>query len=419
MTELGEIPEDWNIKLLEEICEKIFVGIATSTSEYYTQQGIPIIRNQNIKENRLDTNDLLKITNHFSEDNTKKKLKEGDILTVRTGYPGISCVVPKEFENTHSFTTLISRPRNEVVNSDYLCRFINSHLGKKYINKGKAGGAQQNLNVSIFTKIPVVLPMLKEQQKISLIFQTLDLYIGQTDTLIEKTKELKKGLMQKLLTKGIGHTKFKKTEIGEIPKEWKIGKLDLVSELIDGDRSSSYPSLKDIVDDGILFLSTQNIKENELDLSNVKYITNEKFNQLRKGKLKQNDLIITLRGSIGNVARFNSGIYETGFINAQMMIIRCNDSIDSNYLHKYLTSKIVKQQINVIASGSAQPQLTKKELKSLKVILPSFEEQQKIASILLEVDNHIEKYNVKKQRMQDLKKGLMQQLLTGKVRVAY
>ncbi|KJU71826.1 restriction endonuclease subunit S [Clostridium baratii] len=204
---------------------------------------------------------------------------------------------------------------------------------------------------------------------------------------------------------------YKMTELGEIPEEWEVKRLDETSELIDGDRSSKYPGNKDITDEGILFLSTQNIVNSKLVYENCKFITEDKFNELGKGKLEKDDLVITLRGSIGNIAKFKGDKYETGFINAQLMIIRSNN-INSEYLNKYLNSYNSQNQINNISSGSAQPQLTKGDLKTLKIIVPTKEEQEKIASILSTVDEQIDNTEKLIQKNQELKKGLMQQLLT-------
>lgn len=199
-TEIGEIPEEWEVKPLEEICERIFVGIATSTTSSYTDNGVLIIRNQNIHEDYLDTSDLLQITDEFSEKNKNKKLKCGDILTVRTGYPGVSCVVSKEIEGSHTFTTLVSRPLSNIVNSYYLSRYINSETGKRFVTGGKAGGAQQNLNVAIMKKLPLALPQLDEQVMIVNIIDSIDKKASNEKTKLNNLKIFKQGLMQALLT---------------------------------------------------------------------------------------------------------------------------------------------------------------------------------------------------------------------------
>lgn len=199
-TEIGEIPEEWDIKRLEELSDRIFVGIATSTTEHYCETGIPIIRNQNIKENFLDSNDMMFITEHFDMENRNKKLKPGDILTVRTGYPGTSCVVPDSFEGAQTFTTLVTRPKHSIIDAEFLCRYINSHIGKKYVLGGQVGGAQKNLNVSVMAKLPVPVPPMNEQKKIRDILISFENKILYEKHQLKTLENLKKSLMQSLLT---------------------------------------------------------------------------------------------------------------------------------------------------------------------------------------------------------------------------
>ena len=205
---------------------------------------------------------------------------------------------------------------------------------------------------------------------------------------------------------------YKETEIGVIPEDWECSKLSTVSTLIDGDRGKNYPSPNELVDEGILFLSTSNIKDNKFDTTTTKFITKEKFNSLGKGKLEQKDLIITLRGTLGSVMLFESDEFDTAFINAQMMIIRSNCRIDYKYLYHCMISNYIKDQINTNSTGSAQPQLTKKVVSELHVAVPCLEEQQRISEILSTTDNHIEKLDKIIEDYQLLKKGMMKKLLT-------
>lgn len=166
---------------------------------------------------------------------------------------------------------------------------------------------------------------------------------------------------------------------------WPVVKLSDVAELINGDRSSNYPSGEDIVEEGILFLSTKNIVENKIDLSQKSFITKEKFDSLGRGKLLKNDLIITLRGTLGSCCIFNTE-FDTGFINAQMMIIRCKDEVSNRYLHYYLTSLRVNCEFQRANTGSAVPQLTGRQLAELEIPLPPLDEQKRIAAILDKAD---------------------------------
>ena len=198
---VGRVPVGWDLSKCSNLCSRIFVGIASSTTHAYSDQtGVVILRNQNILDNKIDQSDLLYINKEFSEENASKKLKKGDVISARTGYPGISAVISSEFENCHTFTTLISRPNHQTILPEFYCRFLNSSKGKNQINKLQAGGAQQNLNVEMMKEILIPLPPLEEQKKIADILTSIDDSIQQEEKELEQTQNLKKSLMQDLLT---------------------------------------------------------------------------------------------------------------------------------------------------------------------------------------------------------------------------
>lgn len=199
-SELGEIPVGWEVKALEALADSITVGIATSTTEHYVEDGVPLIRNQNIKEDFLDMSDLLKISEAFDRKNKSKRVQEGDVLTVRTGYPGVSCVVPEGLGYLQTFTTLITRPNQKLISPHYVSRYFNSPQGKGLMLHQAAGGAQQNINAGNLKKLLVPVPSLAEQRKIAEILAAAD---AKGRSLASKKGEyqtLKRGLMQKLLT---------------------------------------------------------------------------------------------------------------------------------------------------------------------------------------------------------------------------
>lgn len=201
-TEVGEIPLGWNLHKLEELCDDIFVGIASSTTEHYcSNDGVPLIRSMNIKTNYLDMDDTIFITSDFSKLNKNKKLREDDVITVRTGANiGMTCVVPKEYENAQTFTTLVSRPDVRVLISSYLAHLMNSDLGKSQIATHMVGGAQPNLNVSALKKFLIPLPPIKEQERIVNILVSVESKKMQEQRTLSKLQNMKDGLLQVLLT---------------------------------------------------------------------------------------------------------------------------------------------------------------------------------------------------------------------------
>lgn len=199
-SELGEIPAGWKVSRLDAVAEAITVGIATSTTEHYVEDGVPLIRNQNIREDFLDMTNLLKISPFFDEKNKNKRVVAGDILTVRTGYPGVSCVVPEGLGRVQTFTTLITRLKKNKLNPNFASRYFNSDQGKALMLHQAAGGAQQNINAGNLKKLLVPLPPLAEQEKISLVIEGVELKIRCLQDKHIKYSSLKSGLMQKLLT---------------------------------------------------------------------------------------------------------------------------------------------------------------------------------------------------------------------------
>lgn len=164
-------------------------------------------------------------------------------------------------------------------------------------------------------------------------------------------------------------------------------------EIIDGDRGKNYPKQNEFSDSGYcLFLNAANVTKNGFDFSKCQFITEQKDNTLRKGKLQSDDVVLTTRGTIGNSAYFNSSIpYEHMRINSGMVILRCNSqNILPAYLYHFLQSRQFHDQVNSLRSGVAQPQLPIRDMKRIKMPLPALSIQCSIASILSTYEDLIE-----------------------------
>ena len=152
--------------------------------------------------------------------------------------------------------------------------------------------------------------------------------------------------------------------------------------IIDGDRSGRYPKRSEFREKGVLFLNTTNIVQNRLDLTEANFVSPEKFDQIKKGRLQRFDIVITTRGSIGKVALFDYDPPE-GLINAQMLILRADgEVIDQKFLFYYICSDNFQTKLKNFASGSAQPQIPIIDLKEIEIAFPPLPTQRKIAAIL-------------------------------------
>ncbi|MGO7611557.1 restriction endonuclease subunit S [Rhizobium ruizarguesonis] len=196
-TDIGEIPEGWEVVDLIDVSEAVTVGIASSATHAYRSSGIPMLRNQNIKAGVLDLSDLLFVSHEYDVENASKRVKAGDVVSMRTGYPGRSAVVPPDLDGCQTFTTLVTKPKRSLLNSDFLCAWINSDGGMKQVRRLQAGGAQQNLNAGVLKKLLVPLPPMPEQKQIALSAQAL---LFDEEQEISALNELKSALMSDLLT---------------------------------------------------------------------------------------------------------------------------------------------------------------------------------------------------------------------------
>ena len=152
----------------------VTVGIANSATHAYSDSGIVMFRNQNIKPNFLDDNDIIHVNPEFEARYKNKRLKKNDLLVARTGYPGTACVVPEKYENSQTFTTLIARPKSNV-NPYFLCQYLNSDIGVKYFESTQIGGGQKNSGAGILNEMPIMLPsIIEEESRIADYFNHLD-----------------------------------------------------------------------------------------------------------------------------------------------------------------------------------------------------------------------------------------------------
>jgi len=211
-----------------------------------------------------------------------------------------------------------------------------------------------------------------------------------------------------------------KLRFGEFEDEWSIGDLSSAQiKIIDGDRGVNYPNGDDFSDSGYcLFLSAKNVTKSGFKFEETSFISKEKDESLSKGKAHRNDLLLTTRGTIGNVAFFNATVpFDNIRINSGMVILRTDlDIISPSYLYNAFNSPILNKSVKRTSFGSAQPQLTVTGIKKFTFPHPSLPEQEKIAAFLTSVDDRIDQLKRKKSLLQDYKKGAMQKLFSQELR---
>lgn len=200
---LGEIPAHWDVKRLKMVCSRVIVGIAEAATHAYADEGIPIVRSTDVRPNRIDTQNLLRIDSHFAGRLRSKALRARDIVTVRTGNAGISAVVPPELDGSQCFTLVVSSP-NPGDDSDFLCYFLNSHVAQLQFTVEGMGTAQINISVPIVANVVICVPDGREQKQIAefLHEKTAEIaaLVAKVREGIEKLKEYRTALISAAVT---------------------------------------------------------------------------------------------------------------------------------------------------------------------------------------------------------------------------
>ena len=196
---LGSIPKEWEIEQCQAVCKEIVVGIVIKPTQYYQSSGIAVLRSANIRESGIYPEDLVYMSEESNRLLAKSQIHTGNVLTVRTGYPGTSCVVPPEFDGANCVDLLISRPAPRIL-PEYLSLWINSPFGKAQVLRMQGGLAQQHFNVGELQKLIIPTPILREQSRIVKYVDSYNARIRTEAQYRDKLNLQKKGLMDDLLT---------------------------------------------------------------------------------------------------------------------------------------------------------------------------------------------------------------------------
>ena len=177
--------EGWRRLTVEEICERVSVGIVVKPAQYYVdaEDGIKAFRSANISENKIINKDWVYLSPKGHATNRKSALKAGDVLVVRSGVPGTACVVTPAYEGSNCIDVVFARPDPKYVLSEYLAAFTNSSVGRKHVMGNQGGLALKHFNVSAYKRMAVDLPPLPEQHKIAEILRTWDEAIEKIEAL--------------------------------------------------------------------------------------------------------------------------------------------------------------------------------------------------------------------------------------------
>ena len=393
---IGKVPRDWDIRELgDEYIAEIIAGQSPPSSTYNKENhGLAFL------QGKTEFGDMFPSPTVYCSKPIKLAEKDDVLLSVRAPVGDVN-IAP--FECCIGRGLAAIRTRKERLSHMFLFHYLR-HEGRRF-QALSTGSTFKAIRMREIESFQVPLPPTVEQTAIVGVLGVVDSAIELADKVIAKTERLKKGLMQQLLTRGIGHTEYKDTPIGKIPKEWDVRELsdETTADIIAGQSPSSSTYNKEYV--GLPFLQGK-MEFGEMFPSPTTYCS-------KPIKVaKKNDVLLSVRAPVGDV---NIAPFECCIGRGLAAIRTKADKLDHLFLFYYLQHE--GGRFDALSTGSTFKAIRIREIAKFSIPRPSLPEQQEIVEILSSVDKKIELERKEKEKLEKIKLSLMDLLLTGKVRI--
>ncbi len=408
-TEVGAVPEGWKLKRLGDLGSVVRGGSPRPAGDprYFDGQFIPwltVAALTNIPEHQLRVTDT---AGFLTEEGAKhsRTLERGTLIIANSGATlGLAKVLNVTCCANDGIAAILNQTAGD---KEFVCHYINSRT--KHLREVVAtGNGQPNLNTTLIREMPIPFPPPSEQRAIAAALSDVDALLAKLDALIAKKRDIKQAAMQQLLT---GQTRL----LG-FHGEWEVKPIGSFSSfLTKGSTPTTYGFNWE--DGGVLFLRSECVSDNGLDLTQSMFISEAAHVALIRGEVRSGDILITITGNVGRVVHLKP---DFGFANINQHIarIRVKDpGISPDFVCHWLSQPVVRAYYLSIATGQAYPQISLKQLRETRVPLPPLTEQIAIATIFSDMDAELAALEQRRGKTRALKQGMMQELLTGRTRL--
>lgn len=383
---------EWSTKTVEEICERVSVGIVIKPSQYYTDadNGIRAFRSANVQEGGVQDSDWVYLTKAGHKANKKSELMEGDVLVVRSGEPGTACVVPKQYAGANCIDIVFARPKKSIVVPEYLAAFTNSSVGKKHVLDNKGGLALKHFNVGAYKSMSILLPPLREQRRITEILRTWDEAIEKLEARRCAEKRRYEAIVQQIFEASFRHNE-------------NLIQAKQLFEPVSERKGSDLPLLAVMQDIGVVRRDAleRRVVMPDGDITSYKVT-------------RPGDFIISLRSFEGGLEY--SGL--TGLVSPAYTVLRPKKKIDDEYYQSFFKSRSFIGRLDKMIFGIRDgKQIAFRDFGDMKLPCPPLSEQQRYAHALSACREAMNKADHALKAVEKQKRGLMQKLLTGEWRV--
>jgi type I restriction enzyme S subunit len=411
-TEAGVIPEGWQVSTVRAVSRKLNVGFVGTCEPFFTSEskGVVLIRTGNLSSGRFDWTETRYVTQDFHEKNKKSQVFAGDLLIARHGASGTATVVPQGSADANSLNIVIFHPEEAKLSPWYAVSLFNSDILQRQVKTATAGSTQGVINTSEIARLQLPLPPLPEQKRIAQVLGDVDALIQKLEALIAKKRDIKQAAMQELLTG--------KRRLPGFSGPWETKKLGEVGSTYGGLSGKSKQDFGTGNARYIPFLNIMNnvvIDKNQFDSVVIK--ANEAQNRALAGDLFFNGSSETPE-EVGMCSLLHDSVDEL-YLNSFCFGFRRRPDcfVDGLFLAYYFRSNTGRELIKSLAQGATRYNISKMAFIRTLIHLPPLPEQTAIAQVLSNMDSELAQLETRLGKTRNLKAGLMQQLLTGKIRL--
>ena len=408
---------EWKETRIKEFANVVAGGTPSTSNDEYWNGNIGWITPADLSNYkfRYISNGERNITELGLQKSSACLLPKNTVLLSSRAPIGYVAIAEAELATNQGFKNLVCDKTKADYRFVYYWLLLNTEVLKSFAT----GATFPEISASTVKKVKAILPDLPTQKRIADILSTYDDLIENNNrriALLEKAaQELYKEWFVRFRFPGYENTKFE----NGLPEGWEYIRFGNAIEIIDGDRGVNYPKQEEFYEDGeCLFLNAGNVTKNGFDFSSCSYITKEKDQILRKGKLQTGDVVLTTRGTVGNVAFLNETMtFSPMRINSGMVILRNLGVVSPEYIYTALRHESLQKAMMMYASGSAQPQLPIKDMRRIKIIKADAKTMDEFTKYVADIYKQVSLMIMKNQAISKQRDLLLPRLMSGKLEV--
>jgi type I restriction enzyme S subunit len=411
-TEVGIIPEDWEVRRLNQILT-FRNGVNADKSAY--GQGVRFINVlEPITHSHIYGPEITGQVTLPESTISNYLVRKGDIVFNRTSETQDEIALAASYLGGERVVfggfVIRGRPIDDSIEAIYAGYALRAPIIRSQIIPMGQGAVRANVGQQNLGLVWMPVPPLAEQRAIAGALSEVDALLGAQEALLAKKRDLKAAAMQQLLTG--------QKRLPSFTGEWEVKRLGEVAELIT--KGTTPTSIgQNFTESGVNFLKAESISENGSIISEkTAYIDNATHALLRRSQLKDGDLLISIAGVLGRIGTVSSDVLPAN-TNQALAIVRLpkNSTESRHYIFYFLRSSLIHKQINDVNVQAAQSNISLQNVADLQIHLPPPAEQTAIAAVLSDIDAEIAALEAQRDKTRTLKQGMMQELLTGRIRL--